>query len=104
MEIRAARLSDVGRMAEIAVKAFANEPIYAHFFPYQNVYPDDYQKSLARSYATSLNTPGEIAMVATVPDATGQAVVSGFATFIRHGLIPLHRRPRWNPDSISKSE
>jgi hypothetical protein len=111
MHIRPAQSSDLARIAAIGVEAFANEPIYAHFFPRRSLYPGDYHSSFIVSYKRMLNTPGQIIMVAerdeqddpveeqSLGDSAKTKVV-GFATFIRSG--PQEEVMRWNGDDMFK--
>lgn len=128
VSVRPATASDVPAIAAIGLRAFANEPIYAHFFPRREQYPEDYLRSFVDEAHRFLVTPGHVIMVAEVdgeaevdggaeegsssrrdegpqPDAdeprAGTRVMAGYATFIRHG--PSKELEAWNPGSVANT-
>ncbi|KNG87021.1 hypothetical protein ANOM_004673 [Aspergillus nomiae NRRL 13137] len=107
MKIRPAYPADIQAIAHIGSLAFADEPIYEHFFPYRKVYPEDFKAYFVEDMTRFMVTPGHLAMVAELEDDDEQVTepiagsrVVAFATFVRYGTSAELRR--WNPDSYYK--
>ncbi|KAE8374357.1 acyl-CoA N-acyltransferase [Aspergillus bertholletiae] len=107
MKIRPAYPADIQAIAHIGSLAFADEPIYEHFFPYRKVYPEDFKAYFVEDMTRFMVTPGHLAMVAELEGDDEQVTepiagsrVVAFATFVRYGTSGELRR--WNPDSYYK--
>ncbi len=113
MRIRRATSSDVPVMASIAVKAFAQEPIFGHMFPFKEQFPEDFAQYFVEDANYYLVTPGHMIIVAEIDEAVGgghkeqsgsrrtKATVVGYACYIRH-TSSVGELANWNPDSPFK--
>ncbi|GAB1194982.1 hypothetical protein APSETT444_004234 [Aspergillus pseudonomiae] len=91
MKIRPAYPADIQAIAHIGSLAFADEPIYEHFFPYRKVYPEDFRAYFVEDMTRFMVTPGHLAMVAELEGDDEQVTepiagsrVVAFATFVRY--------------------
>lgn len=99
MHIRHATRADIAQVVDIAVITLAEEPIYAHLFPYRDAFPQDYRADLARKYTAMLNTPGQVILVVTSDEDSRQ--VLAYAGLVRYGSRAA--QSKWAPDTIGKS-
>ncbi|KAK3386644.1 acyl-CoA N-acyltransferase [Podospora didyma] len=128
IRIRQATAADVPAIADIGFRAFANEPIDAHWFPFKGKYPQDYHRAIADEASMRMVTPGHVIMVAEIGEEADQVVVVAaaaagtreissvnevqhqgseqgskaavvaYAAFVKYGSAP-EDLARWNPDS-----
>lgn len=112
MHIRPATIKDIPRIAQIGATAFAQEPIYARFFPWRAQYPLDFLRFFQEDITKMLMAPGEVVMVAETDESDGNlegseanliggSKVVAYATFVRHGNA--QELAQWKPDTLYKS-
>ena len=99
MHIRHAARADIAQVVDIAVTTLAEEPIYAHLFPYRDDFPQDYRAALTRNYTAMLNMPGQVIIVATSDEDSRQ--VLAYAGLVRYGSRAA--QSKWAPDTFEKS-
>ncbi|KAE8440421.1 hypothetical protein EG329_008009 [Mollisiaceae sp. DMI_Dod_QoI] len=96
MKIRPAEKFDVPAIARIGASAFAQEPIYAHFFPLHTLYPQDFHRFFLDEAANALLSPGKVLMVVELEESDAlesdtdfqdmqkERRIVAFATFVRY--------------------
>ncbi|KAF7589532.1 hypothetical protein BBP40_004197 [Aspergillus hancockii] len=109
MRLRPARRSDLPALALIQARAFIKDSVFAHFYPFRQLYPQDYYESLLQALRLAFLTPGHVIMVALleetdfdVPDRDGHlgSKLAGFISCMRHG--DPKEVDKWNPDDDDK--
>jgi len=74
MKLRAATLADVPAIAAISLSAFAEDPLYAHFFPFRGKHTHDYQQSFIDEATRFMLTPGHVMLVAEIYEEDPEGV------------------------------
>jgi hypothetical protein len=78
MKIRPAKKFNVPAIARIGAFAFAQEPIYAHFFPLHTLYPQDFHRFFLDEAANALLSPGKVLMVVELEESDALESDTGF--------------------------
>ncbi len=109
MKVRQALLEEAPTIAQVGSLAFAFDPSYSHFYPWKDLYPEDFYLHLLQKYTKLMVTPGCVIMVLELEDgdvSKGEEANIGkliaFATFQRSGGTQ-EQQDRWGADSQVKS-
>jgi len=100
MKSRLAEWADLPTLAAISVEAFADEPAYAHFYPFREIDPSTYSSSLLASIVFDYASPSTTIFVCelenhdlgrsrpALPSVGGPSSLVGFVICKRHKADP----------------
>ena len=122
MKVRQAHRHEAPLIAEVATRAFRQDPSYGHFYPWRDQFPQEVYRHLLHKYRVIMLTPGARIMVAeldaddlpelhTDSDSGGSekdckvheaGKIVGIATMLRSGGSK-EEQEQWNAESTGKS-